>query len=268
MFKKNLFRLMIDTDRDGVPDFKDCRPFNPHLQHVRPNVQVRKRLEQLPIYVTDEPIYRMNDREFYRISPDRPGFFGVHHLTSKDAQKFAPKATREVFAMIKHYPGVLSSIEKARPRHLLYTSATVKDEYPIQTLGAERHKRCYINPPGTYDGTPQEAIDDIPKRASKYKRDLAMEELVYSQPYTSDSEREQIFKKRRSMAGVTVHEVKHMEQERTYGFRKMESLMNRLPYEKLPFEREAFRATLKHSKKYAPSTEEEVLAGFRRLTDD
>ena len=60
MQPKSMFETVIDlfsqmdTDRDGVPDRRDCRPLDPRKQHIRPSRAMRQRLQDLPIFVSSE----------------------------------------------------------------------------------------------------------------------------------------------------------------------------------------------------------------------
>lgn len=87
------FRL--DTDRDGVEDYKDCRPFNPKLQHVYPNKQMRKEIRSLNIWVSDKPGEKF-------------------HVLSKEAKKKAPRARAEMLSAIKKYPTIVGDIKRAK----------------------------------------------------------------------------------------------------------------------------------------------------------
>lgn len=85
------FRL--DTDRDRVPDWKDCRPFNPRLQHISKTTEERIKIQ--PIFVSDIP------GEEY-------------HVLSKDAKQKAPRARQEMLSAIKKYPSVLGEFERSK----------------------------------------------------------------------------------------------------------------------------------------------------------
>lgn len=91
---KHTFRFDFDTDKDGSPDFMDCRPFNPKLQHIRPNKLMRDEIGSLPIYVSDKQGYS-------------------YPLLSKEAKQYAPRARQEVLSTIKKKPYVLDNIRDA-----------------------------------------------------------------------------------------------------------------------------------------------------------
>jgi len=93
MFKPMRIRLGFDTDRDGVLDFRDCRPFDSKRQDIKPNKKMAEELKKLPIYVSD-----------------RPG--EKYHVMSKEAQKNAFRARTEFLSTLKKHPYVLSDIKK------------------------------------------------------------------------------------------------------------------------------------------------------------
>lgn len=53
-YEPRRFRFHLDTDRDGVLDYLDCAPFNPHKHRVEPSKVMRERIKKLPIYVTEK----------------------------------------------------------------------------------------------------------------------------------------------------------------------------------------------------------------------
>jgi hypothetical protein len=95
--KKSLFqptfRYHLDTDRDGVEDFRDCRPFNYFLQHVKPNKLMEKEIKKLHIKVAENEGYS-------------------YPLFSKEAERYAPRASREILSAIKKSPSLISEIRK------------------------------------------------------------------------------------------------------------------------------------------------------------
>lgn len=92
--KRRTWHLNMDTDRDGVYDWRDCRPFNPRLQHIKPNIKMQEDIRALPIYVSDYP-----DEEY--------------HVLSKEAKERAPRARTELLSAIKKYPSLVGDIKKA-----------------------------------------------------------------------------------------------------------------------------------------------------------
>jgi len=96
---------MIDTDRDGVPDYKDCRPLNPRMQHVKPNILMAKRIKALPLYVSSS---KKGER---------------YHVLSKKAKQ-VPKARGQLLSALKKYPSLVGDIEKApEPKEYVHRHA-------------------------------------------------------------------------------------------------------------------------------------------------
>jgi hypothetical protein len=69
--QNNWFKLNLDTDRDGVKDFKDCRPLNPRLQDEE---QTEEKSERLIKGMTKKEYYKEYTKtpkyKEYRQRPD------------------------------------------------------------------------------------------------------------------------------------------------------------------------------------------------------
>ena len=114
------FRMQNDTDKDGVPDFIDCKPLNPFKHRITPNKLMWQEIEQLPIYVSEK------EGEQY-------------HVLSKEAKYKAPRARQEMLSAIKHKPSIITSIKHAYKYE--EPSVTEKDwSYTHQLLPTPRTK--------------------------------------------------------------------------------------------------------------------------------
>lgn len=122
------FNFNVDTDRDGVVDHKDCMPFNPKFQHI--SKTTKRRLSEIPIYVTDEPIKEKKEGVL---------FPAHHHVMSKEAKRYAPVARQEMLSTIKKYPGIIGEMERQPPKRAVYTSVPPEDTEPSgQYLPSEK----------------------------------------------------------------------------------------------------------------------------------
>ena len=114
---KGIGKGIADFDKDGVPNYRDCEPLNPKKHGVEPNILMRKRIEKLPIYVTDRYIScdiieadeQINKGNFYP-------------LMSKEAHKKAFIARKLALGILKNYPELITEIMKKRPSKIIFTS--------------------------------------------------------------------------------------------------------------------------------------------------
>ena len=107
--------LNIDSDRDGVPDYKDCRPFDRYKQHV--SETTKKRLKDLPIYLStsgEDKAYRIFDKTKSQLQRNQEEPETLEH--------YPKRAEEEFLSIVKKYPSVLGEMEKAQPVDVIYTS--------------------------------------------------------------------------------------------------------------------------------------------------
>ena len=93
--------LSIDTDFDGVPNSKDCRPLNPHKQHL--SKTMRERIYAQPIYLK----YKATDKYMYHISDE-----GMPQSLKQERQK--------IFSIMKQRPEIIAEIERRKPKSVVY----------------------------------------------------------------------------------------------------------------------------------------------------
>lgn len=98
------YKLYKDSDRDGIIDIIDCRPYNKRKQDVTPNVMQMQRIKKMPIYLSrTEPTSK--SRSYVHLSE-------------------APKSElrQRVYSTFKKYPQLYGQIEKEKPALVVFTT--------------------------------------------------------------------------------------------------------------------------------------------------
>jgi len=162
------FRL--DTDRDKVFDFKDCRPFNPFKQHI--SETTKKRIKHQPIYVSD-----------------RPG--EEWHVLSKEAKYKAPRARQEMLSALKKFPSILGDFERSEAHTDPYYRFIHKSWKQPVSIAQQARESIYFDK-GKIDMDigiqPVDSLRHLKPFAERYKaRQHEMEADIF-EPYLEDEE--------------------------------------------------------------------------------
>ena len=221
-FYKKFIDKNVDTDKDRVPNYRDCQPLNPCRQHM--SRTMKRRIKRLPIYASSTSLReeqvmigqriikskKLKDEEEpdlkklvkYMHSRELP------HISSKEARKTAPKAVTLFYSATKKYPGVVSEIERTKPKKVIVTSKPPPDEGSLYG---------WVAPTGEMYVSPRK-----PQYSKIHKKKFAEE--IY-------------------------HESKHVEQVK--GMEPQEILAQcELPYEDRPMEIEAYNYQWDKIKEY------------------
>ena len=229
----------LDTDRDGVRDDKDCRPFNPRKQHIRPSKTMRQRLERIPLYVTDEPI----KYEEKRVEMPSEYWKGIYPVTSKKAKKLAPHAQQQMYSVIKKYPSVVGQMEKVKPKIVLYSSRTFPEDVHERPHGWESEEKIVVRPciPITKETKSQitkrlkqveEQEDIIPTYKREFREKLTKEAVFPKEQTIGEIGQRQ----RRAVASAMHHELAHVKQKREIGIEEMHLQSKSMDYDIRPYE--------------------------------
>lgn len=221
--KKSKFSRFQDFDGDNVPNWKDCRPWNPHKQHL--SKPMKRRIRRLPIVASPVSMSEEKRKMFERNMPELEKIGNdddyviekaaalmksrrLPHIMSKEAREQSPEAQRLFFTTVKDYPGIIGEIEKAKPKKVIIASRLQpKDE--SQRGWTAPTEEVYISPRTPY----------------------------YSKAH------------RKKLAKMTYHELKHIEQLKEKPLKEVLEEIGE-EYEDRPMEKEAMEYSEQKMKEY------------------
>lgn len=169
-FKPIKIHFRLDSDRDNVLDFKDCRPFNPRFQHISDTT--KERIKHQPIYVSDRP-----DEEW--------------HVLSKEARYKAPRARQEMLSAIKKYPSILGDFERAKAHEdIKYRFVHTSWKRPISIAEKARESIYFDKAKIDMDigVQPIDSLRNLRPFVERYKVRQAEGEADIIQPYEIEEE--------------------------------------------------------------------------------
>ena len=228
-----------DTDLDGVPNYRDCQPFNPKRQHI--SKTMKKRLIEFPIWITDKPL-------IFGEEPDVS-----YPIESKKARRYAPKARKMVRGMIKKYPSVVGEIERTKPVSVTFSSVPVEKK---EAVGWEYKGHVYARPIGPSILESLSEAEKILKEEIPFfdelplqKKKALMKELKRGYPkILKESEMPELEKETiRELARTFFHELTHAKQYQKVGDKRMLA-QKAMSYKIRPSEIEARRYAKKKLK--------------------
>jgi len=132
-FKPLYTHLKLDTDGDGVMDWKDCQPFNKHKQHDDLDSYTINGVVTLYHYSsTDQPILTI-DPQMFSNSSTRNSYSLNDYQISSIARAFFYLDLNRVEDRMKHKTLYITSI----PRAFLYDLSNDKNSYVEQVAHPE-----------------------------------------------------------------------------------------------------------------------------------
>lgn len=230
-----------DFDRDGVSNISDCAPFDPKRHGIEPSETTWKRLEALPIFVTDKAV-----------SVEKRKFPEMIRLM-KGAEPNGNVARQRFLSIIKHYPAIVGEMEKQKPVQVLITSVgEYRKKMLIGGVAYRMQKKGVFN--GIIVMSPREGIIVI-RLPSKYRA---------KKPWTKFTP-----EVRKFHAETLFHELAHLGQHRKWGGGKLERRMFAGRYAQRRGEREAREfAKKKIKEREEPLTRAQArraLTGFQQM---
>ena len=221
----------MDIDGDKHSDHEDCRPFDRTRHSIKPSQTMKKRIEQLPLYVSKKtPEFILTgETEKYK-------------LLSKEAKKYAPYEQRRVLSVIKKYPSIIGEMERQQPSSVVYTEQPFHD-LRVHGVTCPEKKEVVISRlelEYTPKKTQEAFVDYFYKDAPKIKQERA-KEFVEERPYFEEPKEVRAEKQRRYVAKGMFHELTHIKQAKTMTPEEMrEQSKLEVEYEERPIEKEAY----------------------------
>lgn len=235
-----------DSDRDGVPDYRDCRPFDPTKHSIKPSRAMKKRLEWLPIFVAHQRIYK-DDRPQEAEQP--------YHIMQKEAKEKYPETTRAALSAIKKNPSLVGQMEKLRGSgttlYFIGTPDPKNQQFGVTEVRGFREsptREVFINRSPEYSNLTR---SDFVAHAVEYiTNKFPPEDWEYNYRimksnldriiFTDDSKEEAARKIRTAYISTGLHELKHAEQSLDIdAYEKQSWADSLLPWSKRKQEQEA-----------------------------
>ena len=130
-----------DIDKDGVPNWKDCKPLDPRKHRI--SRTMKKRIQALPIVASpatlgeeQEYMFQRTEKKMTEAGEKRrdsvtermlsmvPYMYSrpLPHIMSKEAKRTAPTARKQFLSTVKKYPSIVGQIEKIQPKKVIVAS--------------------------------------------------------------------------------------------------------------------------------------------------
>jgi len=229
----------LDTDRDAIPDFRDCRPFDYWKQHIHKST--RERVNQLEISVVGERGELKGE---------------TIEITSPLAKKYAPQATAQIYSVMQEFPHLLGEVERAQAKNpdlvLIHTYQ------PWEMMGGHHfgtQSGDAIISRSNYQGYKERGVEHPYKNARALLAETIFHELVHVRQQQRDPKFQQKYQSFARKHSPPMSMYKDEPEEKQYARYRMN-----------PYEAEAYReGEEKTRERYTWPSEEERNAGFRRI---